>query len=46
MVATDTGEGMAKLGQQIVIIMATLTQTRQGSGPSSAPGSPQECGHR
>ena len=39
-------EGMAKLGQEIAQLMAALTQTRWGSSPTSAPGSPQECGHR
>ena len=43
---TDPGEGMAELSQQIAKLMATLTQTRQSSGPSSAPGSPWEHGHR
>ena len=45
MVTTDPGEGIVKLGQQIAKLMATLTWTGQGSSPSSAPGSPQECGH-
>ena len=40
-VTTDPGEGMTELSQQIAKLMATLTQTRQGSGPSNAPGSPQ-----
>ena len=44
MVTTDPGEGMAELGQQIAKLMAYLIHTRQGSGPSSAPGSPLECG--
>ena len=35
---------MAKLGQQIAKLMAALTETRQSSGPTSAPGSPWECG--
>ena len=46
MVTTDPGEGMAKLGQQIPKIMATLTQSKQGSSPSSAPGSPLEHDYR
>ena len=44
-VTTDPGEEMAKLGQQIAKLMATLTQTGHGSSPSSALGSPWECGH-
>ena len=46
---TDPGEGTAKLGKQIAKLMTALTQNGQDSGPSSAPGSPQEhgcwCGH-
>ena len=41
-VTTDTGEEMDELGQQVAKLMATLTQTGQGSGPTSAPASPQE----
>ena len=41
---TDLGEGMVELSQQIAKLMATLTQTGQGSGPSIAPGGPKECG--
>ena len=37
MVTTDLGEGTANPSQQIAKLMATLTQTRQGSGHSSAP---------
>ena len=44
-VTTDPGGGMTKLGQQIAKLMATLTQIRQDSGPSSVPGSPSEWGH-
>ena len=43
-VTTDPGEGSAELRQQIAKLMTTLTQNRQGSGPSSAPGSPWEHG--
>ena len=43
-VATDLGEGVAELGQQIVRLMAALTKARQGSNPSSTPRSPQENG--
>ena len=39
-VATNLGEGMAKVGQQVAKLMVSLTQTRQGSSPSNAPGSP------
>ena len=46
MVTTDPGKVMAELGQQIAKLMATLTQTGQGSSPSSVPGSPQERGCR
>ena len=42
-VTTDPGERMAELSQQITKLMTTLTQTRQGSSPSCAPGSPQEA---
>ena len=45
-VTTDLEEGMAKLGQQIVKLMAALTQTGQGSSHSSAPASPWEHGCR
>ena len=39
-VTTDPEKGIAKLEQQIAKLMAVLTQSRQGSSPSSAPGSP------
>ena len=42
---TDLGKEMAELGQQIAKLMTTLIQTRQDSGPSSALGSPQQCGY-
>ena len=45
-VTTHLGEETAELGQQIAKFMATLTQTGQSSGPSSAPGSPWEHGHQ
>ena len=45
MLTTNPGEEMGKLGQKIAKSMAILTQTGQGSSPSSAPGDPQECGH-
>ena len=44
-VITAPREGTAKLGQQNAQLMAALTKTGQGSGPTSAPGSPWECGH-
>ena len=44
-VATDLGEGMAELGQQIARLMAALTKAGQGSNPSSAPRSSQRTGH-
>ena len=44
-VATDLGEGMVELGQQIARLMAALTKARQGSNPSSAQSSPLERGH-
>ena len=43
--STNPGEGMAELSQQIGKLVATLTQTGQDSGPSNAPGGPQECWH-
>ena len=43
-VATDPGEGMVELGQQIAKLMATLTKAGQGNNPSNAPSSPQERG--
>ena len=46
MVTTNAEVGMAKLGKQTAQLMAALTQTRQGNSHNSAPGSPQECGHR
>ena len=46
MVTTKPRRGMAKLGQQIAQLMAALTLTGWGSGPTSAPSSPKECGHR
>ena len=42
-VTTNPGKKMAKLGQQIAKVMATLTKTRQGSSPSSVPGSLWQC---
>ena len=42
--ATDLGEGMAELGQQITRLMVTLTKAGQGSNPSSALSSLQERG--
>ena len=39
-IATDSGKGMAELGQQIARLMAALTKAGQGSNPSSAPSSP------
>ena len=45
-VTTNLGEGTAELSQQIAKLMATLTQTRHGSGPSTSPGNPQEHGYR
>ena len=45
-VTTNLGEGMAKLGQQIAKLMATLMQTRHGSSHPSAPSSLWEHGHR
>ena len=42
MVSTDLGEGIAKLGQQIAKLMATLTKVRQGNNPSHVQSSPQE----
>ena len=33
-IATDPGEGMAELGQQIAKLMATMTKAGQGSNPS------------
>ena len=44
-VTSNPGEGTAELGQQIAKLMAALTQTGQGSSPSSAPGSPWEHDH-
>ena len=44
-VATNSGEGMVELGQQIARLMAALTKAGQGSNPSSAPSSPQKRGH-
>ena len=44
-VTTNPG-GMAELSQQIAKLMATLTQTVEGSSLPSAVGSPWECGHR
>ena len=35
-VTTDLEEGMTDLGQQTAKLVATLTQTKQGSGPFSA----------
>ena len=43
-VATDSGEVMAELGQQIAKLMAALTKAGQGSNPSCAPSIPQERG--
>ena len=43
-VITNPGEGMAKLGQQIVKLIAALTKAGQGNSPSSVPSSPQERG--
>ena len=43
--ATNSGEGMAELGQQIARLIVALTRAGQGSNPSSAPSSPQERGH-
>ena len=43
-VATDPGEGIAELGQQIARLMAALTEAGQGSNLSSTPGNPQERG--
>ena len=43
-VATDSGEGMVELGQQIARLMAAKTKAGQGSNPSSAPSSPRERG--
>ena len=45
-VATDPGEGMAKLGHKIAKLMAALPQTRQGSSHPSAPANPWEHGCR
>ena len=39
--ATDLGEGMVELGQEIAKLMAALTKAGQGSNPSSMPSSPQ-----
>ena len=44
-VTTKPREVKAKLGQQFTQLMATLTQTKLGSSPTSATGSPQECGN-
>ena len=44
-VATDLGEGVAELGQQIAMLMAALNKAGQGSNPSSSPSSPWERGH-
>ena len=41
-VATESREGMAKLGQQIARLMAALAKAGQGSNPSSAFSSPWE----
>ena len=38
-VATDPGDGMAELGQQIAKLMPALTKAGQGNNPSSAPSS-------
>ena len=42
-VVTDSGEGMAELGQQIAKLMATLTKVGQGNSPSNMPSIPG-CG--
>ena len=44
-VATDLGEGMTELGQQIAKLMVDLTKAGQGNNPSRTPGSPLERGH-
>ena len=44
-VTSELAEGMTELSQQIAKLMATLTQTRQGIGPSSAQGNSLECEH-
>ena len=41
-VATDSGEGMAELGQQIAKLMAALTKAGHGNSPSSAPSGPRK----
>ena len=43
-VATDLGEGMAELGQQIARLMAALAKAGQVNNPSSALSSPWERG--
>ena len=40
-VATDLGEGMAQLGQQIGELMSTLTKAGQGNSPLNVPSSPR-----
>ena len=44
-VATDSGEGMMKLGQQIARIMTALTKAGQSGNPSSTLSSLWERGH-
>ena len=46
MVTTGSGEGMAKLGQLITKLMATLTKAGQDNSPSGVPSSSKERGHR
>ena len=42
MVGTDSGEGVAEVGQQIARSMAALTKDVQGGNPSSTPSTPWE----
>ena len=44
-VATDSGEGLMELGQQIARLMSALTKAGQGGNPSSTPSSPWDRGH-
>ena len=43
--STEVTTGSKELGDQIVRLMATLTQAEQGKHPASAPNSPRHRGH-